>query len=68
MSDVVDVANRGIERELNMALRFGRREEGNLTPIGKCHYCEEPIDRPKLFCSGECADDHDRLSNSIVRR
>lgn len=45
-----------------------RKDTGNVTPTGTCHYCKESVAQPKLFCDGDCADDFDRITNPGYRR
>ena len=29
-----------------------------LNHTGQCHWCNEDVVKPKLFCNGDCASDH----------
>lgn len=58
MSDIVDLANDHVEREMGMRLRAHRTI--SLVPAGQCHYCAEPVKQALLFCDLECRDEYDR--------
>lgn len=34
-----------------------------LHPKGTCYNCLEEIEKPKLFCDAECAEDYEKYSN-----
>lgn len=64
-SDVIDRATLEEGRIIAQAIekqRSGRKP--GLTPIGECHFCYQPFgeDDKRLFCDGDCASDHERLS------
>lgn len=60
MSDICDDADQRI---------FDARDEGiarirdvmnrrELEPCGACHWCSSYVTSDRLFCDGECADEH----------
>lgn len=55
MSDNIDRASREIDRFLESQVNKTRNQVENIQANGLCHYCEESIEYPKLFCDGECA-------------
>ena len=40
---------------------------GKLSPQGYCYNCEEDIEKPKLFCNGNCATQFE-ITNKHLRR
>lgn len=34
-----------------------------LQPKGSCYNCLEEIEKPKLFCDAECAEDHEKYGD-----
>lgn len=52
--DEADMAQGQIEQA--MAVLLARRKP-ELPFIGACHYCEEPVQEPRRFCSGDCSED-----------
>jgi hypothetical protein len=61
MMDVADRAESEVESYVTSQINHNKLLHGcKITPKGKCHYCEEPVEHPKLFCNGECASDYDR--------
>lgn len=60
MSDVVDRAAKEVEEHLQSNINKQLLRGENIQPNGLCHYCEEAIEFPKLFCNGGCADLHHR--------
>lgn len=59
MSDIVDAAHNE-EYIITQALVSNPRAYHKLTSVGYCHYCDEPVEQPKLFCNGTCADHFDK--------
>lgn len=59
MSDILDKSARQQEVIMESLLKV-RRDVPDIVPTGKCHYCDEDIEMPKLFCDGDCADDYDK--------
>ncbi len=59
--DEADIAQREIERGLERAIAF-RKPVPSITPIGSCHWCEEPFEEGsrKLFCDHKCAYRYDK--------
>lgn len=77
MSDYSDSSDRATleeERELERRIELSRQavSQRSLQPIGKCHSCYEPFpdgkDDPRLFCDGDCATDHERITRSQQQR
>jgi hypothetical protein len=61
MADEVDMAQLQNEKAIEAALQY-RKPVSTLSPIGKCHWCEEEFepDSLKLFCDAACAMRHNR--------
>lgn len=57
--DEADRAERDTEIHMRAALL---QRKPTLAPKGACHFCDEPAEPPRLFCSAECREDHERLS------
>lgn len=51
MADEIDMANEVAQRMLDAQLTH-RKPTSNLTPIGRCHWCEEEFEQGslQLFC------------------
>lgn len=61
---MVDQADRA-DREIDTALAHSRwlaAQQAQAAPAlrskGRCHYCDEEIAAPLLFCDKACAEDH----------
>ena len=67
MSDILEKSAEHQELILQ-SLITAKKSTGGITPNGKCHYCLEEVASPKLFCDGDCATDHDRLTDKSFRR
>lgn len=62
MSDFVDNSDI-IEEKLKAQRIAAIRQQAsaqNLPRIGKCHWCDEPVEPVKVFCDADCAHDHNR--------
>lgn len=64
MSDDIERATRDHAVVLESLIKV-RRDVPNIRHTGKCHYCEAKVDPPKLYCSGDCATDHDKEMNKF---
>lgn len=62
MCDIADDAS-DLEM-LNVEIALANRPKTAIEFIGKCHYCEEPIDKG-YFCSDECRTDHERIQHAL---
>lgn len=60
MSDDADRADQHIEEILADALAEVRRKP-SLIQTGCCYYCSEPVPAHHLYCSSDCATDHQHL-------
>lgn len=58
MADVIDDAQELIEKQLELSRRAIDLNTKRPEPTGHCLYCEAVVAAPKLYCDGECADDH----------
>lgn len=47
------------DKELYLLIKM-RKPSLELVWNGICHYCEESVEEPKLYCSDICADAHDK--------
>lgn len=61
MSDIVDDAAEAIEQMVEVAL--ANRPKTAIEFTGKCHYCEELIDKG-TFCSKECNEDYQKVERA----
>lgn len=61
--DDVDHANQKSDEAIAAAICRSQRalNQRVLQPVGACHWCNEVVGNQKLFCNGECADDHAAL-------
>lgn len=59
----MDDADRADERIANVVAdglaRARESAERQLPAIGCCHWCESPVGAGRVFCSKECAEDHE---------
>lgn len=62
MSDILDKSTRQQEVVMKSLLSV-RKEVPDIKPTGRCHYCDEDIEEPKLFCDGDCADDFEKYGS-----
>lgn len=54
--DVADKAEAQEAMQREAAINAARINQGpKLQHTGLCHYCEEEVEAPKLFCDGHCA-------------
>lgn len=60
MADDADKAAE-IQAEVNRSAASYRRPESGVQPEGYCHACGEDIGPGRLFCNGDCADEHERM-------
>lgn len=58
--DDADRADKRITDAVDDALAEVRRKP-SLIPTGCCYYCSELVPAHHLYCSGECATDHQHL-------
>lgn len=56
MADVCDDADGQIANAMEILLKVRKPE---LPFNGRCYYCEEPVQEPRRFCSGECGTDYE---------
>ena len=64
MSDIVDDAAEAIEQMVEVAL--ANRPKTVIEFTGKCHYCEETIDKGR-YCTVECRDDGEKIERAKLR-
>lgn len=57
-ADILDDAAELEQQMIEIAL--ANRPKPTMTYTGKCHWCEETIDKGH-FCSDECRADHERM-------
>lgn len=46
---------------LEASIKNARSAGRALLPRGNCYFCEETVEKPKLFCDSTCAKDYERL-------
>lgn len=56
MSDVVDVANKVVEQQIENKLHE-RKKVFIWLPRGVCNWCEEPVPSMHKFCDTDCRND-----------
>jgi hypothetical protein len=66
MADAADRADSETDAAFAEALWQARRAPA-LRPKGACHFCDEPVEAPKLFCSLECAEDFEAEEEALKR-
>lgn len=59
MADDADRAQRIHDEDLARRLAH-RKDVPDIRPKGRCHFCDEPVEHPKLFCDQYCAEDLER--------
>lgn len=62
MSDYADKSKHNEEQLLKISLE-ARKPVPNIQWNGLCHYCEDSVEQPRLFCSSLCAEGYDRVMN-----
>jgi len=59
MADDADRSDDRIQKAVDLGIEMSRRQLNESLPaIGICHWCESPVPPARIFCSKECADDH----------
>lgn len=64
MADIVDIADREIERSIERTVHNARVSIAArmMKPNGSCRFCSEPLLKADaLFCDSNCAEDHEKL-------
>ncbi|MGB4467538.1 MAG: hypothetical protein WBI41_05745 [Azovibrio sp.] len=56
--DDVDLTTEREAKMMELMRRGLNRSE--LEPTGFCHFCSDPVEHPKKFCDGFCADDFEK--------
>lgn len=59
--DVIDRADTEVLSGIQEAIYQSGKNLFKLKPKGLCHYCDDPVEYPKLYCNSDCASDHDKL-------
>lgn len=59
MADDADRAQRIADEDLARRL-VHRKVVPDIRPKGRCHFCHEPVESPKLFCDHFCSEDFER--------
>lgn len=55
--DELDIATDRAELEREyLLLAVRRRQSRSLLPLGECYHCGEEVERPRLFCGADCAE------------
>lgn len=56
MADEADLAHEAEQARLTAAIARNSTPGKRLTPVGSCHFCDEPSTQAKqLFCDSACA-------------
>jgi hypothetical protein len=66
--DPLDAAARLSEETVARAIDNIRNRKPELTAIGRCHYCDEDLALPALFCDAGCRDEWQREQDAKKRR
>ena len=61
MADTADASNNIEYRILEMRIEQARKNTRTIEHNGICHWCNDPVDAPKLFCDSICASEHGRF-------
>lgn len=61
MNDSIDKSIEVSQFQLDIAIKHNRVKVPDIKHNGTCHYCEAPVEKPKLYCSGTCATAHDKM-------
>jgi hypothetical protein len=70
VADEADRADIEVESTIAEARYLARAQAAMapaLHPRGTCHYCEETVSVPMLFCSADCAQDHANEDEQLRR-
>lgn len=60
MHSTIDQSSKRELIERDRAIASYRKDEGHIKPNGVCHYCLKVVEKPKLFCNGDCATKFDK--------
>jgi hypothetical protein len=66
MSDEADRSDQKIADAIEQAIMQARSAPA-LRPNGKCHFCDEPVAAPLLFCDMDCAQDFEAEEDQLKR-
>jgi hypothetical protein len=66
MADEADMSDERIALTVQAAIEQARRAPA-LRARGCCHYCDEPVPAPLLFCDKTCAEDFDAEEQQLKR-
>lgn len=59
--DIADQADDLIEKEKEAGLARVRQELAKQAVwTGECRYCQEPVERPRIFCDTFCSSEFER--------
>ncbi|PPS58856.1 hypothetical protein CRX72_23970 [Pantoea sp. BRM17] len=62
-----DIADDASDLEiLNVEIALANRPKTAIEFTGKCHYCEEAIDKGR-YCTVECRDDGEKIERAKLR-
>lgn len=61
MPDLVDLVNDQQQHILDLRIKNARQSQNTLRPKGRCYFCDEDVEQPRLFCDADCASDYDKL-------
>jgi hypothetical protein len=49
-----------LERD-SLVAAIRKRPSSGLLPCGQCHWCDSAVQGQRIFCDGECADQHELM-------
>lgn len=59
MSDIADDSDVRIQLAIETGIAESRKGLRQLRPIGKCYFCDEPLDKEQRFCPAAESDCRD---------
>lgn len=64
MADMVDVGNELAAMHIDMAILDTKANLGKDVPVpnGFCHFCEDDVAPPRIFCNSACATDYEKYN------
>ena len=67
MSDFADDASAQEEMERELSIAHHRKNTNSLLPVGRCHFCNSPVQPMLLFCDFDCGQDWEREQQALIR-
>ena len=60
MSDIADDSDQRIQLSIETGIAESRKGLRQLKPIGKCYFCDAPLDGDLRYCDADCRDGHEK--------